>query len=127
MRRMLSTETHGLLDMLMVGPLIVLPRILDWDSRLVTALTVIAVMMFVLSMITRYELGLLKVLPVKAHLAIDVLTGLTLLAAPFLFARDAQSNEIGLLAALGIFEIVTALLTEPESRVERYERAGQRV
>jgi hypothetical protein len=127
MRRMLSTKTHGLLDMLMVGTLIVLPRILDWDARLVTALTVIAVMMFLLSMVTRYELGLLKLLPVKAHLAIDVLTGLTLLAAPFLFARDAEPGEIGLLAALGLFEIVTALMTERESSVERYEGLGQRV
>lgn len=86
MKKIINTRLHGILDY-MSGFILILPWIVcyyeknndTWILASVGALTVI------MSLITDYEFGLIKVIPMKIHLVIDVLTALFLIILPFAF------------------------------------------
>jgi hypothetical protein len=70
------------------------------------------------SLFTRYELGLVKVVPFKAHLAADVAVGLATLGAPFLFGFSRNKKARNFFVGLGAFSIMAGLLTEPKEMDE---------
>lgn len=108
-----STKTHGVLDYVTAGTLLVLPRALGWSATVRTAVTGAALATLGASLLTRYELGLVKVIPMRAHLALDAISGATFCAAPFLFP-DENTSVTGTLVGLGIFELVAAFGTDTE-------------
>jgi hypothetical protein len=63
---------------------------------------------------TDYELGLYKALPFKAHLAIDAVNGASVLLLALL-ARSESRAVRAALAALGLFELSAAALTNPSA------------
>ena len=113
---LVSTKTHGVIDYATAGALLGAPALLrgaDLLARL--ALTVAGGGILATSLLTDYELGARRVVPMKVHLALDAATGAGLLAAPFLLG--AKGAGIGgwlphLLAGAG--EVAAALLTERE-------------
>ncbi|HEU4327916.1 MAG TPA: hypothetical protein VFS21_32570 [Roseiflexaceae bacterium] len=119
--KLFSTKTHGVLDYLTAGGLLVLPRALGWSDKLTTALSIAALGTVAYSALTRYELGLLKTLPMPAHLALDALSGALFCAAPLLLP-DEDAGVRGALLGIGLFELSAALLTEPEPKSEWAEK-----
>ncbi len=111
--KLFSTKVHGVLDYLTSATLPALPRMLGWSQGVTTLLTVAGGSALVYSLLTRYELGLVKVLPMKAHLALDFMSGATLCAGPLLFP-DEETSVKGALIGLGLFEIGASLMTETE-------------
>ncbi len=74
----MSTRTHGVLDFLTAGTLAALPRALGWGERVTNALTNVAIGTLGYSLLTNYEYGVLRVLPMRGHLAIDAMSGVAL-------------------------------------------------
>jgi hypothetical protein len=111
--KFLSTRTHGLIDYLSVGSLIALPRALGWSDRVTNFVTGSALGALGYSLLTRYELGVLKVLPMPGHLLLDGLSGAMFCGAPFLFP-DEDTTVQSMLVGIGLFEIGVALTTETE-------------
>ena len=110
----ISTKTHGVLDYLTAGSLFALPRALGWDAKVTGLLTMAAVGTLSYSLVTRYELGAVKLLPMKGHLAMDALSGLAFCGAPLLLP-DEDAAITSALAAIGVFElVVTALTAKPD-------------
>ena len=68
------------------------------------------------TLLTKHEGGLYKVLPVKAHLAMDAAGGAMLAALPFMTGHDADDLETAVCAGMGAFDIAAAPLTETEPR-----------
>ncbi|MBX9626769.1 MAG: hypothetical protein K2X82_23410 [Gemmataceae bacterium] len=66
------------------------------------------------SLLTRYEWGVLRVLPWRSHLAVDVVAGVATMAAPWLFgfARHAAARNTFL--AMGAFSVAAGLLAETD-------------
>lgn len=115
--KLLSTKTHGMLDYA-AGPLLLsLPRLLNWNQSATRLLTGAAIGATVYSLLTRYELGVFKVLPMRAHLALDGMSGALLAAAPFFLPEEDETVTAGLVG-IGLFEIVAALTTETRSPEE---------
>ena len=111
--KLFSTKTHGVLDYVTAGTLFALPRMMDWSPAARSLLTNASLGTVAYSLLTRYELGLWKVLPMKGHLALDAMSGLLLAAAPFLLLdEDTSANAV--FVALGLFEIGASLMTETE-------------
>jgi len=109
--QLFSTRTHGILDFVSAGTLLVLPRMLGWSERVTRLLTNAALGTVGYSLLTRYEFGLFKVLPMKAHLLLDGMSGAMLCAIPLMFA-DEETTVKAALVGLGLFEITAALTTE---------------
>jgi hypothetical protein len=111
--KLISTKTHGILDYLTAGAMLTLPRALGWSETATRLLTGAALGTAGYSLLTRYELGLVQVLPMRAHLTLDAVGGAMLCAAPLLLP-DEESEVKGALVGLGLFELAAALTTETE-------------
>jgi hypothetical protein len=75
------------------------------------------------SLVTKYELGVWKKLPMQGHLAMDALSGVMLAGAPLIFV-DEDASVKSILVGLGIFELAAALMTETEPSMNEQARQG---
>jgi hypothetical protein len=112
-RHALSTRVHGVLDYMSAALFFMLPRLLNWSENVTSLLTMLAVGVLVYSLLTEYDLGAFHALPMRAHLALDFMGG-ALLVACALFLPAEPAGVRALLAALGIFEVCTSMITNPE-------------
>jgi hypothetical protein len=71
---------------------------------------ILGAMALLYSLMTRYELGMMKVIPMKTHLTLDVLSGIVLAASPWIFNFDERVYLPHLI--LGLFEIGAGLMTK---------------
>jgi len=85
--RFIPTAVHGVMDYIVGLALIAAPFVLGFNNNgpAMWVPIILGIGMIVYSIFTDYELGLMRVLPMKAHLAIDAIGGLFLLASPWLF------------------------------------------
>jgi hypothetical protein len=92
MRKPIPTSVHGVLDYMTAGLLFALPRVMGWSKCSTRVLDAAAVGAVGYSLLTRYELGVMKVLPMKAHLALDALSGGALIGAAAIM--DDEDPEV---------------------------------
>lgn len=109
--KIFSTKVHGVLDYATVATLPALFRLLGAREETTRLADAGAVSVLAYSLLTRYELGAFKVLPLPAHFVFDALFGAVLLSAA---ARREDDTTIvrGTLAGLGAFSLAASLLTE---------------
>src|SRR5688500_16526603 len=88
MRKPISTQTHGVLDFLTATALATLPGMLGFSERTTRAMQMMAVGKLCYSMLTDNELGIVRAIPMKAHLALDAVNGVALAALPFMLDED---------------------------------------
>ncbi|MDB5416545.1 MAG: hypothetical protein JWR10_4880 [Rubritepida sp.] len=113
--RFISTRTHGVLDYLTGAVFLISPWLFgfaDWTSAQVVPMLVGGGIILV-GLLTAYEFGLVHVFSMKTHLTIDVITGALLVASPWLFgfADRVWIPHV----VLGLFEVVTTLMTRTEA------------
>ncbi len=69
------------------------------------------------STLTKYELGIVKVIPYKAHLALDLVGALAIGATPFVTGQWTKGRKHWLpQVGLALFELQSLLLTDPTAR-----------
>jgi hypothetical protein len=109
--KILSTKVHGILDYLTGIMLIALPWILGFDDVPTATWTVIFVgaLIITMSFFTDYETGIVRSLPMFAHLNIDIGTGILFAASPWLlgFADQVYLPHL----AMGLFQTIASMLT----------------
>jgi hypothetical protein len=114
----INSRVHGVLDYLTGATLIFAPAILDFASSGAAARVplMLGIGTIIYSALTRYELGLVKVIPFRGHLTLDLFSGILLAASPWLFGFAEHVWKPHVL--LGAFEIVVTLLTRASSSTE---------
>jgi hypothetical protein len=113
--RMIPTKAHGAVDMAKGPALIAAPTLLRMNGNTGATLPprVVGSLATVYSLLTDYEFGLKRVVPMRAHLALDAAGGLALAAAPFLTGAHRKGLRHWLPHALiGANELVLALTTK---------------
>ena len=110
--KIINTKVHGVLDYLMGILLIASPWILNFADGTAAQYVPIAlgITMIIMSILTDYELGVVKTLSMKTHLTIDLISGIFLAASPWLFNFDERVYLPHLI--LGILEIGAAIMTD---------------
>ena len=110
--KFIDTKIHGYMDYLKGLFLIVAPRIIRLDPGAPEGviLIVLGAMAIIYSLMTRYELGMVRVISMKTHLTLDVLSGIVLAASPWLFGFADRVYLPHLI--LGIIEIGAGLMTK---------------
>lgn len=109
--RFIPTRTHGVLDYVVGALLIVVPYLLgfadgtaaQWVPQLLGLVAIGGAMM------TDYELGVMRVIPMPVHLGIDIASGVLLAASPWLFGFADRVFWPHLV--VGVMEIGAGLMT----------------
>jgi hypothetical protein len=115
--RFIPTQAHAVLDYLTGGTLIAAPRVLGITDEPAAAkvLEVAGGAATAYSLVTDYELGLVKVLPMRTHLLLDAASGALIAASPWLFGFAGRGTRYWVPhAVLGAMEILAALTTKTE-------------
>lgn len=114
--KFINRKTHAVMDYLVGVILIAAPWLLgfgDSEPAKWSAVGVSAVLL-VLSLITDYEGGVIKAVPMGFHLGMDVVAGLFLATSPWLLGYQNQVFLPHLI--VGILEIGTGLFTQSVSQ-----------
>ncbi len=109
--RFISTRTHGVLDYAVGALLIIVPYLLgfadgtaaQWVPQILGLVAIGGALM------TDYELGVMRVIPMPVHLGIDIASGALLAVSPWLFGFADRVFWPHLI--VGIWEIVAGLTT----------------
>src|SRR5919199_6521940 len=115
--RILSTRVHGILDYAMGIFLLASPYLFGFATGGVKQWLpmILGLALLGMSLLTRYEFGAVRVIPMPAHLAVDGLSGALLAVSPWLFGFSGVVFLPHLI--LGIVELGTSLMTETHSEV----------
>lgn len=115
MRPPIGSHLHGALDYLTGTKLIAASFLPVLRGKFAgKALRAAGVSHISYSLLTDYELGAVKLLPYKAHLAIDAVGAVGLAAAPYAAKRDGLDRWIPV--AVGAYELGAVLLSDPQGR-----------
>jgi hypothetical protein len=115
MNKPIPTSVHAALDYATAAAFVATPHLFGATKVGQRVMYGFAAATVLSSSLTKYELGIWKILPMKAHLALDAASGLLIGASAFM---HKQSQSRGVLVGLGLFEIAAALLTQTTSPVE---------
>lgn len=122
--RFLPTAVHGVIDYLAGIVILALPWLLDWEDSAKTIMTILGLGVILYSLLTDYELGVARVIPMSTHLLLDALGGVILIIAPFIFGIDDTTTRT-VMIILGIFEVGASLITQTTpSRTNRTSRTA---
>ena len=83
--RFLSPTAHGYIDYLFVASLALAPTLLNFVSTAMVFCYTVAGAVLLLSLLTRYPLGVVKKIPFTVHGGIELVASLAVLASPWLF------------------------------------------
>ncbi len=113
--RIISTRTHGAIDYLTGAGLLAAPPLLGISDEPAAARTLRAAGLAAVaySLLTDYEFGVVRVIPMPAHLAIDATSGALVAASPWLFGFAERGPRYRLSHVLiGLSEVLAALTSK---------------
>ena len=111
--RLLPAWLHAIADYAVGAVLILAALVVGGTAGAVGTGIVVGATVLVVSMLTRYPLGVIKVLPFQVHSAGDYLAAGLLLAAPFaLHFRQSDAGLTALYLAAGIAVLAVSLITD---------------
>lgn len=117
--RPIDSTLHGVTDY-SVGTLLltVFPRLASLEETSSAGqIRVVGAAHLTYSTITNYPLGLVKLIPFKAHLAVDALGALALGATPFVTGQWKKGTRQWLPhVALALFELSSVVMTDPTGK-----------
>src|SRR3954452_3482235 len=118
--RLLPAWFHAIADYAVAATLIVVAAAVGGSNEAVAAGIVIGVVVLVVSMLTKYPLGVVKVLPFTVHSAGDYLAAALLLGAPWVL--NFADGDTGLTA----FYVVAGIAVLAVSLVTNYQYSPKR-
>lgn len=110
--RIISPPVHGVLDYTVGALLVAVPWVLGFADH--TAATYVPVACgigaWIYSLLTDYEAGVYKLIPFKAHLGVDAVSGALLAASPWLF--QFAERLVWPHVAAGVLELLVVGMTQ---------------
>jgi hypothetical protein len=118
--RLLPAWLHAVADYAVGGLLVIIALAVGGSNGAVATGVVVGGVVLLVSMLTKYPLGVVKVLPFTVHSAGDYLAAALLLIAPF--ALNFHSGDAGLTA----FYIVAGIAVLAVSLITNYQYSPKR-
>lgn len=112
MKKALDPKTHGILDYGLAVAFLLAPALFGFTEVAATTSYVIGVVYIGTSLLTRYPLGALKVIPFPVHGVLESVMAVAWIILPwaFGFAGDTAARNFFVIAGVGL--LVVALLTD---------------
>jgi len=120
MLRTLGAVSHGIIDYLMVIILIIGPRVAGFGgSRQAVFCYLLAAVHLVMTLLTRFPLGAMKIIGFPLHGAIEALVSILLIVLPWLANFFRGVNSRNFFIAIGVLIAVIWALTNYRSAPPR--------
>jgi hypothetical protein len=114
----ISTRTHGVIDYLTAGITFFAPELFgfsDLGGAAVAIPRLVGMMIAGLTFFTDHELGIVRMIPMKIHLTVDIVTSIFLAMSPFLFGFIDEAPNVWLPhVAVGVSYLLVSLMTQEQ-------------
>ena len=107
---------HAIADYAVAALLIAVPLIAGGSDEAVATGVVVGVVVAIVSMLTRYPLGVSKSLPFPIHGAIEFVVAILLIILPWLANFSAGVHSRNFFLAIGMLVLIIWILTDYRSR-----------
>jgi hypothetical protein len=111
MLRSLGAVSHGIIDYLMVIILAIGPGVAGFSGKQAVFCYVLAAVHFVMTVLTRFPLGAMKIIGFPLHGVIEALVAILLIVLPWMANFFAGVHSRNFFIAIGLLIGVIALLT----------------
>lgn len=113
--KLITTKTHAYLDYIVGIFLLFAPFIFQLSQERPDGIIffILGTTLLIYSIMTSYELGLFKIIPMKTHLLLDIASGIFLAASPWILGFSDRVYLPHLI--VGLFEICAGLMTRSKS------------
>lgn len=105
--KVLSPTVHGYLDYLIVAAFLLAPSLFNFSSFAASVSYVIAITHFLLTIFTRFPLGIFKLVPFTTHGTLELFVSIGLVALPFIlgFVEDTAARNFYIAFGIVIFGV----------------------
>ena len=116
---------HGVLEYVAAILLIAAPFLFSFDSDTATGISIaLGVVVLIVTASTAMSTGLVKSIPVQAHVVLDYILAFFLIASPFIFGFDDDGTATAFFLVLGVVHLLLTIATRfIKEEPRRRERA----
>lgn len=115
--RFLPSSVHGVIDYAMGLVLLLAPTIFGFEELggpAVWVPRILGILVLGESIMTDYELGLVKMIPLRFHLWMDAAVGLVLVISPWAFGFADQGSNVWMPHVIaGVAELMVVAISHP--------------
>lgn len=112
MHRAISPLFHGVIDFLMVIILAIGPGVAGFHGKQQFFCYVLAAVHFLLTVVTRFPLGVVKIIALPMHGAIELAVGILLVILPWLANFSAGVNSRNFFVCIGALILIVWAMTD---------------
>lgn len=112
MHRSIGALTHGIIDYALVIFLIIGPSVARFTGRQSTICYALAAVHLVLTLVTRFPLGAMKIVGFPLHGGVELIVGVLLLILPWLASFSAGVRSRNFFVAIGLLVLLIWFLTD---------------
>ncbi len=111
----ITRQMHGVADLTYIPTVAAAPEMVGFteEKTAVTLCRILSGGLLLSGLMTRAEWGAMRIIPFKAHLAVDVAAGLFTLGAPWLFNFSQNTKARNTFIGMGLTSIMAAGLSQP--------------
>jgi len=103
---------HGLIEYAAGVLFVAAPFLLSFEEDAATAASIVAgVLILIVAASTNMSTGLIKSIPVQAHVVLDYILAVFLIAAPFLFGFADETAPLAFFIVLGVAHLLITIGT----------------
>ena len=114
MTKPISPTLHGILDYLTVPLLLAAGPLLHFSGKPAEITSTLAGVVLIYSLFTAYPPGLVKMITLPQHRAIDIVFAIAMIVSPFLLGFEGSARIF--FVGVGVFALIIVSLTDFSSR-----------
>lgn len=115
----INSKTHGAIDYLVVVFLFLSPKLFGLKDMTTTFTYALAVIHLLLTITTKFEYGLVKIMPFKIHGVIELIVSIALIGVAFYLGNLEGELSRNFYLSFGIAVFVTWLITDYTTSSEK--------
>jgi hypothetical protein len=92
--KFISPKVHGIIDILVVLFLLASPSLFDFTGMLATFTYALAVVHLLLTLTTDYSIGIVKLIPLSIHGAIEFIVGVVLIVLAYTLFKGEDNGKL---------------------------------
>lgn len=116
--KIISSKQHGILDYIMVMLLLASPTIFKMDGDLCAITYAFAGAHFLLTILTNFELGIIKLIPFPLHGLIELVVSIAFIFVSFWFNKNGNNLGYYYYLYFAIAILVVFIITDFKGKVK---------